>query len=41
MGGARFVGRAVVQLDLDKVIIGMNALFHDARLSFFGLCAHF
>src|SRR5260221_5848065 len=33
IGGARLVSGAVVQLNFDKVIIGMDALFHDANLS--------
>ena len=28
MGGARLVGRAVVQLNVDKMIVGVDALFH-------------
>src|SRR5579871_4730179 len=29
-GRARAIGRAVVQDDIDEVVIGMNALFHDS-----------
>src|SRR6185312_778895 len=31
IGGARLVGRAVVQRDLDEVIIRVDTLFHDAE----------
>src|SRR5215831_4525621 len=39
IGGARPVGGAVVQLNFDKVIVGVNALFH-GRGTFRGGPAH-
>ena len=31
IGGARLVSGAVVQLNVDKVLVGVDTLFHDAK----------